>query len=205
VIVIILQKNDIGVPYATGKCFSSRIGNYKYSTMYECYRASSSSSWEILEYKWLNNDVCSGTDDKYIVNNFTDANYTIHCGFSDCGKNVRTYSNCVASLKLHRQSYNEYPIALDQCLKEYNDPNDDPTTFDTYIYDQQYYMYSCIDGYLGVYYFLDSKCTDINTFTVANTSGSTCPTVIEGCSNGANMIHFASSLFISFLFFFFNF
>jgi len=188
-------------PRATGKCFSTRIGNYKYSGKYECYRPNTNSEYQIIEYRWLDNDNCAGDSSKYIINNYTSANYTIHCGKSDCGKSVRTYSSCVASLDTFRQSYTEYPVVLDQCLQYWTD------TSNKFNHTASYYMYACIDGYLGVYYYADSECSEINTFTVSNTSANTCPTIIESCTKSFGLpmfnLQFYNLLFSFFFFYLF--
>jgi len=183
--------SDGGYPNAIDTCFSHRQGSYKYSSKYEC---DSSDNNKVMLYQWLDNDACSGDTDKYLISNFTSDNYTIHCGYSNCGVTVRTYSICSASF---RPFYDEYPIAMDQCIRYYNSPLDTSNEKDTTPYLDQYYMYSCIGGYLGVYYYLDSDCTQMNTFYVYNTSGDSCPTIVGNCSSGY-MITIINSIVITF-------
>jgi len=195
-----------GIPVATGKCFSARTGDYEYSSRYECHQDSGSSSYKVLLYKWLDSDSCSGDDNKYLVSNYTSANYTIHCGYSNCGNNVRTYDDCENTLDNHRPTYSEVPYAMNQCIRYYTSPLNSDSVNNTSPYEDQYYMMACIDGYVGTYYYLDSECEQMNTFTVTNTSTFTCPVVVEGCTSSANMINMMNSiLFVFSLLFLHNF
>jgi hypothetical protein len=170
---ILLNDNEVEFPYAIDVCTSYREGYYEWSTKYRC----NDTDGTVELWYWLDNTKCaSDADNKYLVSTFSATDYTFNCTMKDtCDGKIRTYDDSNAEDCEHPNKYSEVSVAFDTCLPS-NNENDE--------YDIYWYMYTCVDNYLALFYYFDNECTESpNTFYIYNTSDDACPTVVSGCTN----------------------